>query len=140
MSDDSVERRASSSLTDEQRYYLEREYKEPVEATARLEEVARFLVGATATTSGLFAAAYKVALGTAAQAGWRLLTPFLLWGVGLVAFLFVLIPERYEVATKEPAAWRRAYGAARDRKWRRLLYGTAFFIAGLIAAVWNLSG
>ena len=54
-----VERLKSQRLTEEDKYFYERSFKEPVESTERIEEVAKFLVGATATTSGLFLAAFK---------------------------------------------------------------------------------
>lgn len=53
---------AARAPTDAERWYYERAYREPVEAIARIEEVAKFLVGATATTSGLFVAASKLGL------------------------------------------------------------------------------
>ena len=50
----------------EEKYFYEQSYKkiDPVESIARIEDVAKFLVGATATTSGLFLSAFNLVLGT----------------------------------------------------------------------------
>jgi hypothetical protein len=62
-SPDDSEALPSRSITPEESYYLEFATKEPVDSLARLDEVAKFLIGASATTSGLFVAAFKLVLG-----------------------------------------------------------------------------
>jgi hypothetical protein len=127
---------ASRRLTDEQRYFFERAYKEPVESIPRLEEVAKFLVGATATTSGLFLAAFKLSLGDTTITGLAWFLPFLCWALGIVAFILVLFPQTYRTGRDEPASWKAAFLQARRRKYGWLFVGTLLFIAGLFAAVY----
>src|SRR5262249_33719079 len=75
--EEQIEEIPSRPLTDEEQYFYERSYKELVESIPRIEDVAKFLIGATATTSGLFLAAFKLARGdkTVTEAFW--LAPFL---------------------------------------------------------------
>lgn len=52
--------KAPSKLADdEDKFYYEQSYKEPVEGIKRMEETAKFLVGAVTTASGLFMAASR---------------------------------------------------------------------------------
>jgi hypothetical protein len=131
-----VEEIPSRRMTDEERYFFERAYKEPVESLARLEEVAKFLVGAAATTSGLFLAAFKLSLGNRTITHWTWFLPFLCWGLGIVALILVLFPQTYRTGRHEPASWKEAFLQARKRKYGWLFVGTVLFIAGLFAAVY----
>jgi hypothetical protein len=63
-SEEPVEEIPSRIPSEEERYFYEQSYREPVESIARIEEVAKFMVGATATTSGLFLAAFKLSTGS----------------------------------------------------------------------------
>lgn len=129
----------SRKLTDEERHYLEYAVKEPVDSLTRLDEVAKFLLGASATTSGLFVAAYKFALGPNATlpglGGWL---PFLLWAGSILAFLRVLLPQTYQVGQQEPASWKAAVLQARTHKYHWLQVGTWAFCLGIVAAVYPL--
>jgi len=130
---------ASRKLTDEEQYFLEYATKEPVDSLARLDEVAKFLIGASATTSGLFVAAYKLSLGEKAVVpGPAGLAPFLLWAGSIVALLCVLLPHWYQTGKNEPAAWKDAVLRARQRKYRWLLAGAVLFILGIMAAVYPM--
>ncbi len=133
-----VEEVQGRAPTAAERYYLEQGYKEPVASIARIEEVAKFLVGATATTSGLFAAAHKLALGDATAQGLIWLLPFLAWSAGILCQLLVIFPWRYRAGRAEPASWRRAFLRARVVKYGFLLAGGLCFIAGLLLATWPL--
>jgi hypothetical protein len=132
--DDPIKELPSRLPTDEEKYFSERAYKEIVESIARIEEVAKFLIGATATTSGLYLAAFKLARGdtTVAEPLW--FVPFGCWALSLTALVLVLFPGRYETGRDVPQSWKDAYRRARDRKYRWLAVGTCFFIAGIFAA------
>ena len=132
--DDPIEVLPSRLPTDEEKYFSERAYKEIVESIPRIEDVAKFLIGATATTSGLYLAAFKLARGdtTVAEPLWFL--PFVCWALSLAALVLVLFPFRYETGQQVPQSWKEAYRWARDRKYRWLAVGTCFFIAGIFAA------
>ncbi|CAN2042442.1 MFS transporter [Candidatus Magnetomoraceae bacterium gMMP-15] len=124
----------SRKLTEEERYFYEQSYKEPVESIARIEEAAKFLVGATATTSGLFLAAFKISYGNQTAAGilWRL--PFICWAISIITLVCVLLPQKYKVGKREPASWKKAFLKARKRKFIWLFAGACFFILGIILA------
>ena len=125
--------------TPEDTYYLEFALKEPVDSLARLDDIAKFLIGASATTSGLFVAAYKLALGektlVPGPAGFA---PFLLWAASILALLCVVAPQTYATGKNEPASWRHAVLQARARKYRWLWIGAWLFILGILAAVYPL--
>jgi hypothetical protein len=125
--------------TPEDTYYLEFAIKEPVESLARLDDIAKFLIGASATTSGLFVATYKLALGEKAiVAGPAGFAPFLLWAASILVLLRVVVPQQYATGRNEPASWRVAVLQARTRKYRWLQAGTWLFILGIMAAVYPL--
>ena len=132
--DDPIEELPSRLPTDEEKYFSERAYKEIVESIPRIEDVAKFLIGATATTSGLYLAAFKLARGEKIVAEPLWFLPFLCWAFSLAALVLVLLPGRYEAGRDVPRSWKDAYRQARDRKYRRLAIGTVLFIAGTFAA------
>lgn len=126
--------------TEEEKYYYERSYKEPVESIARIEEVAKFLVGATATTSGLFVAASKLALGDDRAQDTIWLLPFIAWSLGILFQLLVLFPRRYDVGRNQPDSWRTAFLRVQTIKYGLLLTGGTFFVGGLFLAALPLYG
>ena len=99
--------------TPEEQYYLEHAYKDPVKSLERIEETAKFLIGATATTSGLFVAAFKLALGKTGASGLLWFAPFVLWATAMLALLLVLLPQRYSVGRDEPALGAESLGDGR---------------------------
>ncbi len=132
MTDDPIRDLVSTPLTDADRYYLEQAYKDPVERIGRIEEVAKFLAGATATTSGLYLAAFKIALGRETATAFFWFLPYLLWAVSLLCFVLVLLPHRHPTRENDPGSWRDAFIASGNRKYRRLMAGAVFFILGIL--------
>jgi len=134
--EDVIEDAISRKLTDEDRYYLEQAYKEPVEAVGRIESTAKFLIGAAATTSGLYLSAVKLALGKdAAVTRIQWLLPFLLWGAAITALILVLLPQKYATREMDAQSWKQAFSEARMRKLRRLSWGAALFILGIFSGL-----
>ena len=133
MTEDQIEEIVSKPLSDADRYYLEQGYKDPVERIGRIEEAAKFLAGATATTSGLYLAAYKIALGDATNAAFFWLQPYILWAMSLVFFVLVLLPYRHPTKENDPNSWKEAFVESGKRKYLRLMIGAAFFILGILA-------
>ena len=125
----------SDPLTDEERYFHEQSYKEPVESLKRIEETAKFLVGATATTSGLFLAAFKLSMGDKAVSGVLWLMPYVWWAISIVWLICVFLPQKYATGRNEPQSWKEAFLEAQKRKFRRLMGGAIFFILGLLSAI-----
>ena len=138
-SSDDSEALPSRPITPEESYYLEFATKEPVDSLARLDEVAKFLIGASATTSGLFVAAFKLVLGEKTTVpGLAGFAPFVLWAVSILALLRVLVPHWYPTGKNEPASWKAAVLQVRTRKYRWLQIGAWLFILGIMAAVYPL--
>lgn len=125
---------AGRPLTDEQRYYHELSYKEPADSIGRIEEMAKFLVGAVSATSGLVLAALGLALGDARAGGGWFYAPVLLWSASVLLLVLVLLPRRYAAGQREPEAWKQALLSARAYKYSCLLTGAALFVLGLLAA------
>ena len=132
MTDDPIEDIASTPLTGADRYYLDQAQKDPVERIGRIEDVAKFLAGATATTSGLYLAAYKIALGRETATTFLWFLPYLLWAVSLIFFVLVLLPHRHPTRENDPGSWRHAFIASGNRKYIRLMIGAVFFILGIL--------
>ena len=133
-----VEELQSKRLSAEEQYFYERSYQEPAEGAGRIEEAAKSLATATAAVSGLFLSAFKLTLGDDKPEGLAWLVPFVFWTLSFAALIFVLLPQRYPAGKSEPDAWRRAFEEARDRKYRRLVWGAALLMAGIVSGVWTL--
>ncbi|MCP4351270.1 MAG: hypothetical protein GY795_37880 [Desulfobacterales bacterium] len=134
-----IEELPSRSVTDEDRYYEELLYKDPVETTTRTEETAKFLLGITAGTSGLYLSAYKLAMGKATVSGLVWFAPFFFWAFSIISLVLVIFPQKYETYKDEPASLKRAVLKARDRKYRRLFAGTLFFIFGIFSCIFTFT-
>jgi hypothetical protein len=133
--DGAIEPSRGRPLSAEEQYFHEQAYKEPVESIARIEEVAKFLVGATATTSGLFLAAFKLVLGKSSADSVVWLLPFVAWSMGIVALMLVLFPQRYGAGRNQPASWKEAFLRARRNKYVFLCVGAMFFVVGVLLAL-----
>ncbi len=132
--DNTAEVVTSRKLTEEDRYFYEQSYKQPVESITRIEDMAKFLTGATATTSGLFMSALKISVGTKTVTGIAWFMPFICWAISIVALVLVLFPQKYETGKDEPMSWKEAFLKAREQKYIRLFAGTLFFVFGIISA------
>ena len=127
-----IETVPARKMTEEERYYDELIYKDPVESTIRMEETAKFLIGITAGTSGLYLSAFKLAVGNTTVSGIVWFLPFLLWALAIISLILVIFPEKYETYKDEPASLKRAILKARTRKYTRLFVGSLLFIFGNI--------
>ncbi len=132
----------SSRLSEEDRYYYEQSYKEPVESITRIEEMAKFLTGATATISGLYLSALKLSVGEHAvpRMAWHIPIPFIFWILSIITLVLVLFPQPYATGRDEPESWKKAFTQARKRKFRYLFAGTLLFVAGMISAIYPFVG
>ena len=130
-----IETAPARKLTAEEKYYDELIYKDPVESTTRMEDTAKFLLGITAGTSGLYLSAFKLSMGKATVTGLFWFLPFLIWALAIVSLILVIFPEKYETYKDEPASLKSAILKARDRKYQRLFVGALFFILGIFFGV-----
>lgn len=130
-----IETVPARKLTEEEKYYDELFYKDSVESTNRMEDTAKFLLGITAGTSGLYLSAFKLSKGKATVTGVLWFLPFLIWALAIVSLILVIFPEKYETYKNEPASLKSAILKARDRKYQRLFVGTLLFIFGIFSGV-----
>ncbi len=107
-------------------------------APARIEETAKFLLGISAGTSGLYLSVFKLAMGKTAVAGFPLFLPFLFWAAAMVLLVLVIFPQKYETYKNEPASMKNVFLKARTIKYRRLFAGTLLFILGILSGVFVL--
>ncbi len=70
------------------------------QTTTRIEDTAKFLLGITAGTSGLYLSAYKLAMGKATVTGLLWSLPFLFWAAAIVLLILVIFPQKYETFKK----------------------------------------
>jgi hypothetical protein len=133
MQNNDIEEVVSRPLSDEERYYAEQYYKEPVESLKRVEETAKYLIGTSSATSGLYLAAFKLSFGDVkVHPVW--LIPFLCWAAAILLLIVVLLPRKYETGKNEPASFKAAFQEAHVYKFRRLMFGAACFILGILSA------
>ncbi len=130
-----IEEIPSRPMTDEDRYYEELGYKDPVETTTRIEDTAKYLMGIAAGTSGLYLSAFKLTIGrgTVSELIWFI--PFLFWSASIISLILVIFPQKYETCKNEPDSLKRAVLKARERKYWKLFAGTVFFIFGILSGV-----
>ena len=122
-------------MTDEERYYTEQFYKESFESLKRVEETAKYLIGTSSATSGLYLAAFKLAFGEVkVHIVW--LIPFVCWALAIILLILVLLPQEYPTGKNEPASYKNAFIQARKLKYRRLVWGAVCFIAGIMTAIY----
>ncbi len=135
MQDNDIEEIVSRPMTDEERYYAEQFYKEPVESIKLIEETAKFLIGTGSGTSGLYLSAFKLSFGEniATRGIWYM--PFLLWTFSILALILVLLPRKYDTGRNEPASYKAAFLNAQKIKYRWLVWGAGFFVLGILTAV-----
>ncbi len=133
MQNNDIEEIVARPMTDEQRYYVEQFYKEPVESLGRIEETAKFLIGTSSATSGLYLAAFKMAFGEAKDHIVGLI-PFICWSLAIILLILTLLPRKYETGKNEPASYKKAFQDAHHYKFQRLMFGAVCFILGIITA------
>lgn len=133
--EDPIEEITSRRVPREEEMYRDVALQEPVKRIDRLEDVAKFLIGATATASGLLIAALKIAQETLTPStGIRGLLPFLLWALSLVSCLLVVAPRTYQTGRYQLSSWKTAVVSAGQWKFRWLTFGMIFFILGILSA------
>jgi hypothetical protein len=119
----------------EEAYFMEASYKNTVESIRGIEDAAKFFVGATATTSGLFLAASKLSFGEAVNPSTYWMLPFISWAIAIIFHVLVLFPLRYRAETHLPLAMKAAFLRAQKIKYVFLSLGAICFIFGLIASI-----
>jgi len=130
----------SRPASDDELFYLKLARDEFAASLGRLEETAKYLVGAIGAVAGLVLAGLQVKLavsqGQAAPAT-PLTWPFVLWGVSAVFAIFVFFPLPYRHYSGSPQSIRQKFVKARKVKWSLLLISTLAFAAGLLLAAWQ---
>jgi len=125
----------SRPATEEELYYLKLAREEFGASLVRIEEAAKFLIGAAGTVAGLFITGQQIRTAIQPQPMAASTAPFVFLSISLLAAIFVLLPMPYRHYRNAPAAIQRAFSKARWLKWGLLLFSALAFIAGLISAV-----
>ncbi len=125
----------SRKMTDVDRYYEDLLIRNPAESTARIEDTAKFLLGITSGTSGLYLSAYKLAMGKAVASGISWFLPFMAWAISIIFLVLVIFPQKYDTFKNEPDSLKRGFLEAMKRKYNRLCAGTIFFVLGILLGV-----
>ena len=125
----------SRPATEEDLFYLKMARDEFTASLSRIEETAKYLIGAVGAVAGLFLAGLQVKIAVKPELKESIVTmPFWLWGVGLLCAIFVILPLPYRHDENAPQSIRRSFARARWVKWSLLLVSAIALTAGLIVA------
>ncbi|MDZ7268770.1 MAG: hypothetical protein ONB48_13615 [candidate division KSB1 bacterium] len=130
----------SRRATDDDLFYLDLAREEFAASLGRIEETAKYLIGAIGAVAGLVLAGMQVKLAVSqgqAAPGTPLTWPFVLWGVSALFAIFVFFPLPYRHYSASPQSIRQKFIKARKVKWSLLLVSTLTFAAGLLVAAWQ---
>ncbi|RMI12602.1 MAG: hypothetical protein D6681_06530 [Calditrichaeota bacterium] len=125
--------------TEEERFYLNLAREEFAASLIRIEETAKYLIGAVGAVAGLVLAGMQVKI--AVRPGpleTAFTTAFILWGISVLCAVLVFFPLPYRHIKDSPASIRRAFQRSRWVKWSLLLISALTFAAGLLIAALNL--
>lgn len=116
--DAEIEELPARRASDEEVFYLQKAREEFFRSLERIEETAKYVIGAVGAVAGLFLAGMQVKLAVnpkLPQASLKL--PFLLWGISLILAVLVFFPFPYRSVYRSPQQIRRAFSRARRVKW-----------------------
>lgn len=121
--------------TEEEQFYLKLAREEFAASLNRIEETAKYLIGAVGAVAGLLLSALQIKTAVNANALQTPLTSaFFLWGASALLAILVIMPLPYRHFHNAPAAIRASISRARWLKWSLLLLSTLFFGVGLFLA------
>jgi len=125
----------SRAATEEEQFYLKLAREEFSASLSRLEETAKYLIGAVGAVAGLLLSALQLKIAVSPNALQTPLTgAFSLWGASALLAILVVMPLPYRHFHNSPAAIRASFSRARWWKWILLLLSTLAFGAGLFIA------
>jgi len=125
----------SRRANEEELFYLKLAREEFAASLGRIEETAKYLIGAVGAVAGLVLAALQIKLAVKPDLpSDSLAVPFSLWGLSAFCAMLVCFPLPYRHYQNAPAAIRRAFERARKVKWTLLLVAVLAFAAGLFLA------
>jgi hypothetical protein len=131
----------SRPATDEELFYLKIARDEFTASLSRIEETAKYIIGAVGAVAGLFLAGLQVKIAIKPDLkGDVTAIPFWLWGVSLLCAIFVILPLPYRHAENAPLEIRRSIEKSRWVKWILLLISAIAFASGLLVAANVLKG
>lgn len=121
--------------TEDDLFYLKLARDEFAASLGRLEETAKYLVGAIGAVAGLVLAGMQVKVAVKPDLpSSSFAVPFLLWGFSALCAILVFFPMPYQHYQNSPTAIRRAFERARLAKWGLLLVAVLTFAMGLYFA------
>jgi hypothetical protein len=121
--------------SEEELFYLKLARDEFAASLGRIEETAKYLVGAIGAVAGLVLSALQIKIAVNPNLPASPLTwPFLLWGLSGLFAILVFFPLPYRPYRNAPQDIRSSFAKARWVKWSLLLLSVLAFGAGLIVA------
>jgi hypothetical protein len=128
----------SRKSSEEELFYLKLARDEFAASMGRIEETAKYLIGAVGAVAGLLFAGLQVKAAVNPQLQQTSLAwPMILWGVSVFCAILVFFPLPYRHYRNAPDAIRRSFEKARWVKWSLLLASALSFAAGLLAAAFQ---
>lgn len=128
----------SRKSSDEELFYLTLAREEFAASMSRIEDTAKYLIGAVGAVAGLLFAGLQVKAAVNPQLPQAsLLWPILLWGVSVFAAILVFFPLPYRHYRNAPNAIRLSFEKARWMKWSLLLASALSFAGGLLVAAFQ---
>lgn len=125
----------SRKSSEEELFYLKLARDEFAASLGRIEETAKYLIGAVGAVAGLLFAGLQVKLAVNPQLPQApLLWPILFWGVSVFCAILVFFPLPYRHYRNAPNAIRRSFEKARWVKWSLMLASALSFAGGLVVA------
>lgn len=128
----------SRRAAEEESFYLELAREEFAASISRIEETAKYLIGAVGAVAGLLLAGMQLKIAVNPNLPQSILTPpFILWGASALFAIFTFFPLPYSHYRHEPNAIRRSFDRARWIKWSLLLASALSFAAGVFVAAFR---
>jgi hypothetical protein len=125
----------SRRASEDELFYLKLARDEFAASLGRIEESAKYLIGAVGAVAGLLLAGLQIKIAVNPQLAQNPLTiPFLLWGGSALCAILVFFPLPYRHHHQAPYDIRRSFQRARWVKWSLLLVSALAFAAGLMVA------
>ena len=131
-----VQQLKARPVNEEDAHFLRLAREELPESLKRIEETARYIIGAVGAVAGLFLAGMQVKIAVIPKGGPPGLStaPLWLWGVSMLLAVLTIFPFPYVYYKGSPESFRRYLKTARWVKWFLLLFSALTFGAGLILA------
>ncbi len=134
---ENIPKLSSRRSTEEEVFLLQKAREEFFRNLERIEEAAKYVIGAVGAVAGLFLAGLQVKLAVNPKLTQTPLeVPFLLWGISLILAILVFLPFPYRSVHRSPKHIHRVFSRARWIKWSLLLLSVLLLAGGIFCVAW----